>query len=302
MSSGPNTFRFPERFHITDVKTPFGGLGITKTMLKAKKKGNIIRNSVDVENHTRRIPGKLKLVFDKQNKVSKITLSANGKSSVQETTPATTPFHTLPAVKFSPTAGPRSFSNSARNYEVVQADPITISSTPGTYRIIQPINIVSTTSPRVQSHTFNSISSTSKFLSTTARPTSQSWPEQFPIKGPIQRFPKKQSPSLKFAKSGSSVLSQQVLNNPLTGFPNGLPKLTPLGVRLSLENILGNQRLDNSLAMRQFQDQLMSWWVTPSLERPGQTTRYIHLCLIQTSSAHNKSSLGYIQTHRLGVR
>ena len=71
MSSGPNTFGFPDRFHIKDVKTPFGVLGITKTMLKAKQKGNIIRNSADVENHTRRIQGKLKLVFDKQNKVNK---------------------------------------------------------------------------------------------------------------------------------------------------------------------------------------------------------------------------------------
>ena len=82
MSSGPNTFRFPDRFHITDVKTPFGALGITKTLLKAKQKGNIIRNSVDVENHTRRIQGKLKLVFDKQNIVSKMNFSERDKSFV----------------------------------------------------------------------------------------------------------------------------------------------------------------------------------------------------------------------------
>merc|ERR1712200_159957 len=37
----------------------------------------------------------------------------------------------------------------------------------------------------------------------------------------------------------SSRSSRQVASKPVEGFPNGLPALTPLGVRLTIENMIG---------------------------------------------------------------
>ena len=34
---------------------------------------------------------------------------------------------------------------------------------------------------------------------------------------------------------------RQVKGTPIEGFPNGLPDLTPLGVRITLENMIGNR-------------------------------------------------------------
>ena len=34
-------------------------------------------------------------------------------------------------------------------------------------------------------------------------------------------------------------LGRQVKGTPIEGFPNGLPDLTPLGVRITLENMIG---------------------------------------------------------------
>jgi len=36
-----------------------------------------------------------------------------------------------------------------------------------------------------------------------------------------------------------AVLGRQVKGDPVEGFPNGLPDLTPLGVRITLENMIG---------------------------------------------------------------
>ena len=35
------------------------------------------------------------------------------------------------------------------------------------------------------------------------------------------------------------LLGRQVAGKPVDGFPNGLPALTPLGVRITLENMIG---------------------------------------------------------------
>ena len=58
MSSGPDRFRFPARFLVRDAKRPVDSPGTSKT----RGDGNMIRNHAAVENHTRRIPGKLRLV------------------------------------------------------------------------------------------------------------------------------------------------------------------------------------------------------------------------------------------------
>jgi len=50
----------------------------------------------------------------------------------------------------------------------------------------------------------------------------------------------KQQPALTFVDNGLvAVLGRQVAGKPVEGFPNGLPALTPLGVRLTIENMLG---------------------------------------------------------------
>ena len=54
------------------------------------------------------------------------------------------------------------------------------------------------------------------------------------------RLGKQQPPALTFVDNGLvAVLGRQVAGKPVEGFPNGLPALTPLGVRLTIENMLG---------------------------------------------------------------
>ena len=206
---------------------------------------------------------------------------------IQETTPATATFSSLSSSKSSPTVSPRSFSVTPIDNGRFQVDPITISSAPGSFRIIQPIQIVSTTAPRVQSQTFSSIfplTSSSSFLTTTPRPSfkpitfpnqsphsrfpsqssrprfpSQSSQPRFPSQSQQPRFPKQQSLSLSFEDNSFSSLGQQVSTDPLSGFPDGLPEETPLGVRLSLENMLGNTCGDKYLVIEYLQEQQVSW-------------------------------------------
>ena len=103
----------------------------------------------------------------------------------------------------------------------VRANPISVS-TPGTLNIIQEIQIRSTQAPK-------------RKLSGKLRVS----PSQRP------RVAKQQeNPSLRFSDNPLvAVLGRQVQGEPVEGFPNGLPELTPLGVRITLENMIGNIRL-----------------------------------------------------------
>ena len=66
---GPHTSHFPERFTIPEIKRPPAGPGNIITVPGPRSGGNVITNSGDVENHTRRIAGKLRLVMNKLNQV-----------------------------------------------------------------------------------------------------------------------------------------------------------------------------------------------------------------------------------------
>ena len=100
----------------------------------------------------------------------------------------------------------------------VRANPISVS-TPGTLNIIQEIQIRSTPGPR-------------RNLAGKLRLS----PSQRP------RVSKQQeTPALRFSDNPLvAVLGRQVQGQPVEGFPNGLPDLTPLGVRITLENMIGN--------------------------------------------------------------
>ena len=60
-----------------------------------------------------------------------------------------------------------------------------------------------------------------------------------------------ENPSLRFSDNPLvAVPGRQVQGEPVEGFPNGLPELTPLGVRITLENMIGNIRLILLLLIR----------------------------------------------------
>ena len=139
----------------------------------------------------------------------------------------------------------RSFQVGRDESNLIRAPPITISSTPGNFRIIQEIQIRSTGAPKKlnQNQRFQSNQSPKPIIrqfpssspipfSSTSRPS----PPKLP------RIPKQQSPSLTFTDNALvAVLGRQVAGKPVEGFPNGLPDFTPKGVRISLENMFGKQ-------------------------------------------------------------
>ena len=108
----------------------------------------------------------------------------------------------------------------AESNQNIRASPITVTaSTPKNFRIIQEIQIRSTGAPR-----------------TSARPATRR-----PPGSGRPRVPKQSSPALRFADNALvAVLGRQVQGGPVEGFPDGLPALTPLGVRITLENMIGD--------------------------------------------------------------
>ena len=64
---------------------------------------------------------------------------------------------------------------------------------------------------------------------------------KFPAKQKLPRRPKQQqSPALRFPENPLvAVLGRQVKGDPIEGFPDGLPEFTPKGVRITLENMIG---------------------------------------------------------------
>jgi len=172
------------------------------------------------------------------------------------------------------TATPISFTDILEDLEERKdflAPTLTISSTPSTFRIIQPIQIVSTTSPsrfqkkkqktqkekfrskkqKFQSFPVKQPKSSDKFIFSSPSPTplssssSSSSPSSIPFTQ-RPRAPKRQSPALTFVDNGLlSVLGDQVsgqvsgTGRQVPGFPDGLPPFTPRGVRLTLENMIG---------------------------------------------------------------
>ena len=122
-------------------------------------------------------------------------------------------------------ATPRSFSIVPGEAGIFHVHPFTISSTPASFKIIQPIQIVS---PGTQS---------SPVHNQTPRPFLKTNP--LPSRTKLPRFPKQQPLSLSFEDEPSvAVLGRQVAGKPVEGFPNGLPALTPLGVRITLKTCL----------------------------------------------------------------
>ena len=74
----------------------------------------------------------------------------------------------------------------------------------------------------------------------------------------------KQQPALTFVDNGLvAVLGRQVAGKPVEGFPNGLPALTPLGVRLKIKNMLYGQMDKKNIAvnfsLRKIELFLKSW-------------------------------------------
>ena len=109
-------------------------------------------------------------------------------------------------------------------------DPITVSPAPANIKIIQPIQFVSSTE-RDNEDFF-----TSPVLSTTSLFGSLPPSTQRP------RFPKQQQrPALSFPEQGRPQFSARQESSP--GDPD-LPDLTPLGVRLSLEDMVRNAGQD----------------------------------------------------------
>jgi len=161
------------------------------------------------------------------------------------------------------TATPRSFNvrrkgQGRRNgggQQVLHLDAVSISSTPGSFRIIQPIQIVTTPSPsrankksqklqkQIKSQRFqqqkSSQQSRDSFTSSNQPFPSSPLPVPSKTSRPRPRFPKQQS--LTFVDNGLvAVLGRQVKGQPIEGFPNGLPDFTPKGVRITLENMIGD--------------------------------------------------------------
>ena len=171
----------------------------------------------------------------------------------------------------------KSWLSMLKKFRTVTASPVSIQSTPGTIRLIQPIQLVS--SPRPAAHTGGSsarpaalstagpprsqelrLSPTSPRPTKSPRPTSSSRPffdsssvdflSSSPVPKPLPSSSRltqqQQKPALKFVDNGLvAVLGRQVKGGkgkPVDGFPNGLPDLTPLGVRITLENMLGKFR------------------------------------------------------------
>jgi hypothetical protein len=133
---------------------------------------------------------------------------------------------------------PRSFSVVPGEDGVFHVTPITLSSTPGNFKIIQPIKIVSTVT-HIKEHQRQTFQSNPDH-NLTPRPSLP--PFQFHSSTQLPRFPKEQPLSNTFEDNALvAVLGRQVANagRPVEGFPNGLPALTPLGVRITLENMFG---------------------------------------------------------------
>ena len=162
-----------------------------------------------------------------------------GKLVLKEVTPK-------PSFQDTISATARSFQVGRDDTKLIRASPITISSTPGNFRIIQEIQIRSTGAPKNinQNQRFQSNQSPKpiirQFPSSSPLPfssTSRPSPPKLP------RIPKQQSPSLTFTDNAlAAVLGRQVAGKPVEGFPNGLPDFTPKGVRITLENMFGEQK------------------------------------------------------------
>jgi len=146
-----------------------------------------------------------------------------GKLVIQEVTPK-------PAFQDTITATSRSFQVESDNSRLIQAKPITISSTPGNnFRIIQEIQIRSTGAPKVLDNQ-------------SPKPLLRQFPSSSPnpVSSQRPRIPKQQSPAITFTDNALvAVLGRQVAGQPVEGFPNGLPDFTPKGVRITLENMFG---------------------------------------------------------------
>jgi len=148
-----------------------------------------------------------------------------GKLVIQEVTPK-------PSFQNTITATSRSFQVENENSRLIQAKPITISSTPGNnFRIIQEIQIRSTGAPKVLDNQ-------------SPKPLIRQFPSSSPnpisSPRPLPRVPKQQSPAITFTDNALvAVLGRQVAGQPVEGFPNGLPDFTPKGVRITLENMFG---------------------------------------------------------------
>ena len=112
-------------------------------------------------------------------------------------------------------------------------DPITVSPAPANIRIIQPIQFVSSTEKN-----------NPEFLTTTASPWASVSPSSSRTQRP--RFPKQQQqPALSFPDQRRPQFSARQESSP---GDTELPDLTPLGVRLSLEDMV--RTAEQGLEMR----------------------------------------------------
>jgi len=160
-----------------------------------------------------------------------------GKLVLKEVTPK-------PSFQETISATARSFQVD-RDDTIIRASPITISSTPGNFRIIQEIQIRSTGAPKVINKNKNQRFQSNQSPKPIIRQFPNSSPLPFtsssrPSQPKLPRIPKQQSPALTFTDNALvAVLGRQVAGKPVEGFPNGLPDFTPKGVRITLENMFG---------------------------------------------------------------
>ena len=113
-------------------------------------------------------------------------------------------------------------------------DPITVSPAPANIKIIQPIQFLSSTERN------------SPEFFTTVLSTSSPWATASPSSTQRPRLPKQQQrPALSFPEQGRPQFSARQESSP---GDSELPDLTPLGVRLSLEDMVS--RAEQGLEMR----------------------------------------------------
>ena len=120
-------------------------------------------------------------------------------------------------------------------------EPITVSPAPAKIKIIQPIQFVSSTQRNNQQFLTTSVSTDSPWSSVTTPRNIFSSPASTRRSRPSptqrRRVPKQQPPALSFQEP---QLARQETNDVL----GDLPDLTPLGVRLSLEDMVRNAGQD----------------------------------------------------------
>ena len=123
----------------------------------------------------------------------------------------------------------------------LQVEPITVSPAPAKIKIIQPIQFVSSTQRNNQQFLTTSVSTDSPWSSVTTPRNIFSSPASTRRSRPSptqrRRVPKQQPPALSFQEP---QLARQETNDVL----GDLPDLTPLGVRLSLEDMVRNAGQD----------------------------------------------------------